>query len=182
MLTPDSSPGHDNSAKLLFPSEPRPPGTKNTLKTLILFPFFFLFVFRYKMIQTTIQNICAVDDYKKVGTSVSPHDAQSCSVNTSYSGIFPKTTTVMRAATHLSIFKNKHAKKIIMKKKRKKKARCVPGVYGGGWFPPAGWCGRAYSVFGVNYRTWRSMQGNSALSFLVLSFSLGGSANFPSPR
>lgn len=43
VLTPDSSPGHDNSAKLLFPSEPRPPDTKNTLETLTLslfFPFF----------------------------------------------------------------------------------------------------------------------------------------------
>lgn len=75
VLTPDSSPGHDNSAKLLFPSEPRPPGTKNTLETLTL-SLFFSFFFRYKMIQTTIQNICAVDDYKKVGTPVSPHDAQ----------------------------------------------------------------------------------------------------------
>lgn len=69
-LTPDSTPGHDNSAKLLFPLEPRLPGTKNTSKTSTLFPFCFcfffsFFFFRYKMIQTTIQNICAVDDYKK---------------------------------------------------------------------------------------------------------------------
>lgn len=112
VLTPNSSPGHDNSAKLLFPSEPRPPGTKNTLKTSTLYPFFFpFFFFRYKMIQTTIQNICAVDDYKKSRTSVSPHDAQSCSVNTSYSSIFPKTTTVSCGLLHICPFSKETCKK-----------------------------------------------------------------------
>ena len=76
---------------------------------------------------------------KKVGTSVSPHGAQSCSVNTSDSGIFPETTTVMRAAAHLSIFKNKHAEnKSEWRTGEEGKARCVPGVYGGGFHQPTG--------------------------------------------
>lgn len=75
------------------------------------------------MIQTTIQNICAVDDYKKSRTSVSPHDAQSCSVNTSYSSIFPKTTTVSCGLLHICPFSKINMQKINHneKKERKKK-------------------------------------------------------------
>ena len=94
--------------------EPRPPGTKNTLKTSTLFPFFPFFFFWYKMIQTTIQNSCAVDNYKK-SWNICLTARCSVAVRIHHTPVsFPRTTTVMRAATHVV-----HCQKETCKKKKR---------------------------------------------------------------
>lgn len=104
--------------------------------------FFSFFFFGTKWYKRQYKIFVLLTITKKVGTSVSPHGAQSCSVSTSYSGIFPETTTVMRAATHLSIFKNKHAENKSMENRRGRKSKMRPRCTRR-WFPPADWCGRA---------------------------------------
>lgn len=76
------------------------------------------------MVQTTIQNICAVDGYKKrflnwvngrkrlLRFSVNTAEQQKSSL---------RTTTVMRAATQLLHRKRKHAKSLLKLKKKKER-------------------------------------------------------------
>lgn len=133
--------GHGSPSKPLLRLEPRPPGTKNTRKTSTFFPFFLsFFFFWYKMIQTTIQNSCAVDDYK---TSWNVCLTAQCSESQCEYIIlllsFPKTTTVMRAAAHCVHLQKetcKKKKKTRMEKGEKAKAKRVPIVHRRG--SPAG--------------------------------------------
>lgn len=91
------------------------------------------------MIQTTIQNSCAVDNYKK-SWNICLTARCSVAVRIHHTPVsFPRTTTVMRAATHVV-----HCQKETCKKKKKKdqngkrrekgKARHVPIIHRGG--PP----------------------------------------------
>lgn len=94
---------------------------KHWLSSFLIFFFFFSsLVFGTKMIQTTIQKICAVDGYKKrflnwvngckllLRFSVNTAEQQKSSL---------RTTTVMRAATQLLHRKRKHAKSELKEEK-----------------------------------------------------------------
>lgn len=106
---------HNKSAKLLLSLETKiavalKTHWKHLLSSLFFFPSF---DFGTKMVQTTIQNICAVDGYKKwflnsvngrkllLRFSVNTAEQQKSS---------SRTTTVMRAATQLLHRQRKHAK------------------------------------------------------------------------
>lgn len=74
------------------------------------------------MIQTTIQNSCAVDNYKK-SWNICLTARCSVAVRIRHTPVsFPRTTTVMRAATHVV-----HCQKETCKKKKKKKIRMGKG-------------------------------------------------------
>ena len=69
------------------------------------------------MIQTTIQNSCAVDNYKK-SWNICLTARCSVAVRIHHTPVsFPRTTTVMRAATHVV-----HCQKETCKKKKKKRS------------------------------------------------------------
>lgn len=135
---PDSAPAHDNSAKPLLSLGPRPPGTRNTEKTSTRFPFFFLFFFFwYKMIQTTIQNSCAVDDYKKsrdVCLTAQCSELQCEYIILQY--LSPKQPQSCGAVTHFVHFQKETCKKKSeWKKERKGKEMRSNDTQSG---PPAG--------------------------------------------
>lgn len=80
------------------------------------------------MIQTTIQNSCAVDGYKRSGNICRSAQCSEFQCAHIILRVFPRTTTVMRAATHLSISKKKHAKESRMKRRARKshmRSRCT---------------------------------------------------------
>lgn len=85
----------------------------------------------------------------------------------------------MRAATHLSIFKNKHAEnKSEWKTGEEGKARCVPGVHGGGFHWLTGVAEPArYVVYALPHLV--LCAGRFCCEFLVLPFSVGGNRDFP---
>lgn len=86
------------------------------------------------MIQTTIQNSCAVDDYKRSGNVCLT--AQCSELQCEYvilQYLSPKQPQSCGLLHILSIFKKKHAKKKIrMEKGEKGKAKGVPIIHRGG--------------------------------------------------